>query len=70
MHLTPITVALVFALAPTLAAADPAASAMAPAPAATAEARTLAETLVRVGDERENEAKALEPVAGKWSFVS
>jgi len=67
MHLTPITVALVFALTPTLAAAHALDTAMAPASTATANARTLAETLVRLGDERENEAKALEPVEGMLS---
>jgi hypothetical protein len=67
IHLTPITVALVFALTPAFAAADATATAIAPALTPTADARTLAATLVRLGDERENGAKALEPVEGMLS---
>ena len=65
MYLTPIAVVLSLALMPAFAVADPTASAM--APAATRQARALAETLARVSDEREKAAKALEPLEGLLS---
>jgi uncharacterized protein len=61
MHLTPIALALSLALTPALTAAGPSASASA-AGRATPETRALAEKLAAVSDERETEAKALEPV--------